>query len=408
MSAAPELKYKRALVIEDEKPLLDSLGRELERLGFQVEKVDGLGGARESLSRTTFDFVLCDIHLPDGNGMELLKQQPQFSVVGSHRQTAWAFITGDVSPELLEKAVRLGASDLLRKPFSRHDLVNLVHRVESGKSDVTREIMRIMEGITGIELRDDKRLLVETRLNHRARSLGFASDQEYLDYFREHRNEEIPQLISVVSTHTTEFFRHPEQFEVLTHRILPELERLRKGAQIRIWSAACSTGEEPYSIAAVAARYFWTRGRDPERELPRLVDILGTDIDFRSLDQARNGVYTAGEISKVAPELLRFTFDAGHGELAGQYRIKDPLHQLCRFEQLNLLSPVYRHKGFHIVFIRNVLMYFRRSLAEEILEKVIRSMAPGGYLFLAESEDSLGLKKGLRPVARSVYQVADR
>lgn len=88
--------------------------------------------------------------------------------------------------------------------------------------------------------------------------------------------------------------------------------------------------------------------------------------------------------------------------------MKDRLHQLCRFEQLNLLSPVYRHRRFQIVFIRNVLMYFKRSVAEETLAKILQQLSDGAYLFLGESEDPLGLKLGLHPIARSVYQVAKR
>jgi chemotaxis protein methyltransferase CheR len=397
---------KKALIIEDEEFTREALNRELTKLGFEVRCASCLKETQSIFAENKpFDLILSDIHLPDGNVLNYLSSLSNSSSEVT-KSGPWIFITGDSSPDLLQKVIESGGFDLLRKPFSRSDLRGLLERITSREKDPVRDIMDFMEGISGIRLGDPKKMLVEGRLHQRARELGLSRLDEYFEYFRAHRHEEVAELVSLVSTHTTEFFREADHFEFLVKQALPTL--LQAGRPLRIWSAACSSGEEVYTLAMVTHSQFLAPGQVNKymsvHGLKPQIDILGTDLDPRSIQKAINGVYPALALQKIPAPLAKTYTDRGTGDLAHWIRIKNDLHQICRFRSANLLSPEWPVKAADIIFLRNALMYFPPDLALKVVERVRDLLPPEGYLFLGHSEAGLGIKANLELVAPAVYR----
>lgn|GEM_PF-5041114 len=287
-----ELK-KLVLIIEDDEFVRAALGREMERLGFECRQASDLSSARILLqSVNPYDLVLSDIHLPDGNALDFLKSM-KANAVHEKPGSPWIFITGDPNPDLVKKSTEAGGIDLLRKPFSRSDLRTLLERLSSRNQNPWTDINKLIEELSGIRLGEQKRMLVEGRVHQRAREPKLNGVEAYLSYFKIHRSEEAQALLSLVSTHTTEFFREPDHFKFLCDHALPEL--FASGRPIRIWSAACSSGDEVYSIAMAihARRLSGPPHSHPSLNsgLPMQIDIIGTDLDPRSVKKASNGVY---------------------------------------------------------------------------------------------------------------------
>ena len=397
---------KLVLIIEDDEFVRVALGREMVRLGFDCRQAPDLNSARVLLqSSNPFDLVLSDIHLPDGNALEFLK-----SLKAKHANPPsnppWIFITGDPSPDLVKKSTEAGGIDLLRKPFSRSDLRTLLERLSIRNQDPLIDITTLIEELSGIRLGEQKRMLVEGRVHQRARELNLNGVAAYLSYFKSHRSEEAQALLSLVSTHTTEFFREPDHFEFLCDRVLPELFSTRR--PIRVWSAACSSGEEVYTIAMAIHNKFLSGPADSRPTLnsglPMQIDILGTDLDPRSVQKANNGVYPVQALAKM-PENFRARYtDLGKGDLAGWIRVRNSIHDLCRFQSSNLLAAEWPVKAADVIFLRNVLMYFPVELALKVVERMTSLLPQDGYLFLGHAESGLGLKAGLELVAPAVYR----
>jgi chemotaxis protein methyltransferase CheR len=251
-----------------------------------------------------------------------------------------------------------------------------------------------------INLGEDKRVLVATRLSKRLRELGLASFAMYIALLRSPAGaEELPLLIDCISTNHTHFFREEKHFDFLRDRFLPDWRAnpAARGSTLRVWSAASSTGEEPYSVAIHLAEHLAQPGRGAWK-------IDATDISTRVLARARQGIYEGERLSGVNPELVRRYFQKGVGEWDGQFRVRPELRNCVNFHHLNLLAPPYPfQQPFHVILCRNVMIYFDRPTQTDLVAHLTDWLAPGGYLLVGHSESLGNIKHSLKPVQPAIY-----
>ena len=253
----------------------------------------------------------------------------------------------------------------------------------------------------GIYLKPEKRELLNARLGKRMRALGINSFREYYEYLsRDTSGEELVQMIDAVSTNFTSFFREKDHFDFLVSHVLPDLtSRKRRKQEVVIWSAASSSGEEPYTIALVTEDFFEKRAEGGYR-------ILATDVSTRVLAHAERGVYSMDRVVKVPERYLRKYFQKGHGSAAGHVRVKEHLRRRISFERFNLMDQFPWDGTLDIIFCRNTMIYFNRETQQRLVSKFYRALAPGGYLFIGHSESITGLKHEFVPTVSTVYQKA--
>jgi chemotaxis protein methyltransferase CheR len=248
----------------------------------------------------------------------------------------------------------------------------------------------------GIVLGPTKRQLVQGRLARRLRDLGLRSYQEYCEHLRRSGPEELVGLINALTTNVTSFFRENHHFDALADFMLPEaMERNAGSRRIRIWSAGCSTGEEPYSAAMV--------GTDV---LPPGWDfkVLATDIDSEVVGFAQQGIYPLDRVASLTPERLRQSFQKGVGLQAGKAIVKAQVRAAVTFRVLNLLHAWPMHGPFDVILCRNVMIYFDQTTRERLVERFAQMLAPGGYLCIGHSESIHGMSAPVRPVGRTIYR----
>jgi chemotaxis protein methyltransferase CheR len=232
---------------------------------------------------------------------------------------------------------------------------------------------------SGINLTERKKALMQSRLIKRLRVLNLENYKKYYNYLINNYDEEIVNLINCITTNKTDFFREPKHFDFLRETVLPEFEK-RKGEKLRIWSAGCSTGEEPYSIAMTIADYYKTR-RIPD------IKILATDIDTEVLNKAVSGIYKEENVDDLEPETLKKYFLKGRGSKEGLYIVKDQIKNMISFRRLNLLASSYpMRKLFDLVFCRNVIIYFDRKTRDEVIDRFYNYLSDSGYFFAGHSE----------------------
>ncbi|RMF68904.1 MAG: protein-glutamate O-methyltransferase CheR [Calditrichaeota bacterium] len=252
----------------------------------------------------------------------------------------------------------------------------------------------------GIVLSEQKRSLIVGRLNRILRQNGHRSFKEYYDYVVADRSgRALSALVDRISTNHTYFYREKEHFDYLLEQVLPELSdrgRREQRKVLRIWCSACSSGEEPYTLAMLLCEFFgsdlhaWDTG------------ILATDISTRMLAIAKEGIYSAENVARLPEQLRDKYFDAVEG---GRWRVKKALKELVVFRRLNLIRNEYPFKGrFHIVFSRNVMIYFDESTRNRLVARYHRYMEPDGYLFVGHSESLGQNNRFYRYVRPAVYQ----
>lgn len=248
----------------------------------------------------------------------------------------------------------------------------------------------------GIFLRPGKAVLVQARLAKRLRELGLPSEREYLARLRgAEGDDELVRFLDAISTNFTHFFREPDHFESLAQ----EATRAFKGGQrrFRYWCAACSSGEEPYTVAMVLDPILG--GCDWK--------ILATDISTRVLAIAAEGVYGIAEVASV-PERLRAKYfeRAGGADLEARWRVSDVLRSRIVFRRLNLAQRPYPLKGpLDAGFLRNVMIYFDREMRQSVVSELERLLRPGAPLYIGHSETLNGIQTRLRSERPSVYRV---
>jgi chemotaxis protein methyltransferase CheR len=249
----------------------------------------------------------------------------------------------------------------------------------------------------GIVLGPSKRQLVQGRLARRLRELGLKTFSQYCEHVRDSGPEELVSLINAITTNVTSFFRESHHFEQLAKRMLPEaMTRNAQSRRIRIWSAGCSSGEEPYSIAMSVAE-----SMPPGQRWD--LKILATDIDSEMVSTAASGVYTEDRINGVSPERQLRWMQHGAGENSGMLKMKSELISLITFRTLNLLGEWPVSGPFDVIFCRNVMIYFDQPTREKILMRFARLLAPGGYLCIGHSESIHGTNMPYRLVGRTIY-----
>lgn len=248
---------------------------------------------------------------------------------------------------------------------------------------------------SGIALNQGKETLVAARLGKRMRLLGLADYKDYYQYVLDHeRQGEVSLLLDAISTNFTSFFREPDHFDLLRAQARQWVEAGQQ--RLRIWSAACATGEEPYSMAIVLQEI--CQGHDCD------LKILATDISVRALELAYAGVYDLERVEPIAPELRRRYLEEVDTEVGTGYRVRDELRALVVFKRLNLSKPPLPLRGpMDIIFCRNVMIYFDNIVRQKLIDEAYRLLKPGGYLVVGHSESLKGVSGHFRVVGPSVY-----
>jgi chemotaxis protein methyltransferase CheR len=248
---------------------------------------------------------------------------------------------------------------------------------------------------SGIAINANKIALVTARVGKRMRELSIENHKDYLHHvLADESGEEMVRLLDCISTNVTSFFRENDHFVFLADAVRRWLDEKKTG--LRFWSAASSTGEEPYSLAMTVL--------DAADDARIDVKILGTDISTKVLDICRKGAYDAKKAESVPPEYRTRFFDrVGSGD-KGSYEVKEAVKRLVSFARLNLSQPPFPMKGpFDAVFCRNVMIYFDNTVRKGLLDECYRMLKPGGYLFVGHAETLTGILSEFKPVAPSIY-----
>jgi chemotaxis protein methyltransferase CheR len=259
-------------------------------------------------------------------------------------------------------------------------------------------IRHVINENAGIVLGPNKRQLVQGRLARRLRELGLASYEAYCDHVRESGPEELVGLINALTTNVTAFFRENHHFQAMAAYMIPEaLKRNEASRRLRIWSAGCSTGEEPFCLAMILAE-----SMPPGQRWD--VKILATDIDSDVIEAARSGIYPVDRLASVPPERMKRYFRRGTGAQAGNAQVQPELSRLITFNTLNLLKPWPMRGPFDIIFCRNVMIYFDQTTRETLVSRFGSMLAAGGYLCLGHSESIHAGTAPFRLVGKTIYR----
>lgn len=257
-------------------------------------------------------------------------------------------------------------------------------------------VQKLIHARAGIALADSKQDMVYSRLVRRLRATGIDSFKAYLDWLEQGGDaDEWQAFTNALTTNLTAFFRESHHFESLSTL----LKARPRGERTLLWSAAASTGEEPYSIAMTVAEAYGT--------LTPPVTILATDIDTQVLATAERGVYPLDRIEKLSAERQRKFFRRGTGSNEGYCRVIDELRAMIRFRPLNLLDKHWPMKGpFQAIFCRNVMIYFDKPTQLDIITRFVPRMAPDSLLYAGHSESFFHAAHLIRPLGRTVYAAA--
>ncbi len=257
-------------------------------------------------------------------------------------------------------------------------------------------IARLVYDACGINLHEGKRALVAARLQKRLRHGGFRTFRQYIRYVRtDATGREMTALLDAIATNHTSFFREPRHFEFLAGTVLPPL--VARTGPLSIWSAGCSTGEEPYTIAMLLLDQLGVGAGQRVR-------LTATDLSTRALATASAGVYKSARLDEVPPGYSSRYFVKGVRTQHGFVRLTPTVRTLVEFKWGNLLEPGDLPASQDVIFCRNVMIYFDRAVQQRVIAGLEQRLAPGGYLFVSHSESLGSVDHGLRWVAPSIYQ----
>jgi chemotaxis protein methyltransferase CheR len=251
----------------------------------------------------------------------------------------------------------------------------------------------------GIKMPDIKRVMLQGRLLKRIRELKMNSYSEYKEYFfsEEGQKNELYNFLSVVTTNKTDFFREPVHFDFLSKEILPQYVADGK-RKINIWSAACSSGEEPYTISIVLNEFI-------ERNAGFSFSILGTDISSNVLNKAMLGIYSEKTVDVIPMHLKRKYFLRSKDRHNPTVRVVPQLQRNISLKYQNLMDSVYDiTEKYDVIFCRNVLIYFDHETQEKVINKLCRHLIPGGYLFIGHSESVANMDVPLQSVKPTIFK----
>jgi len=263
------------------------------------------------------------------------------------------------------------------------------------RSEDFQRISEIVYQHSGIRLKAGKEELVRSRLMKRLHVLGMPDFSAYLRHIHGDRNrQELRTLIDCLTTNKTSFFREKQHFNFTQKHILPELSK--KKSHLRIWSAGCSSGEEPYSIAMLLHDQW------PEVNAAD-VRILATDISGMMLARARAGEYDKESMADIPPAYLSKYFASTTTASGKMYRLQDRIKSYVRFARLNLMDDWPMKGPFDLIFCRNVMIYFDASTQRRLVQRFFRLLTPGGYFFVGHSESLLANAGGFKYICPATY-----
>lgn len=261
-----------------------------------------------------------------------------------------------------------------------------------------QKIRKMVLEHTGICLSEIKKDMIYSRLSRRLRQLKLESFATYLDLLEPNDNDEIGNFINSVTTNLTSFFREQHHFDYLKSTALPRLMQLNSDTRkIRIWSAGCSTGEEPYSLAitvkeAIPDNLGWD------------VKILATDLDTNVIATGSEGVYSLERVNGLPASVLKRWFYRGKGSRSGYVRASAELRDMILFKQLNLMGQWPVNPGVDIIFCRNVVIYFDKPTQAKLFDRYANILRPDGYLFVGHSETLYKVSDRFQLLGKTIYQ----
>lgn len=273
--------------------------------------------------------------------------------------------------------------------------------ISSELKDIDYErISRLVYEQCGINLHEGKKELVKARLGKRLREGNFKSFGEYYRYVTtDDGTAELISMIDSLSTNLTYFFREESHFQKLRNMIKLMVKTSNQGRlseKLRIWSAGCSTGEEPYSLAMTVC--------ESVNGLSGDVKIMATDISTRVLQTADKGIFGKERLKNVPPAILKKYFQMGSGSCEGQFLIKKNIRDMVQFSRFNLMDTPPPNYRFDIIFCRNVMIYFDKATQEALVRRFHQCLNKGGHLFVGHSESLTGLSHELKYIEPSVYR----
>ncbi len=250
---------------------------------------------------------------------------------------------------------------------------------------------------TGISLSEHKRDLVYGRLSRRLRSLGLEGFNEYCALLKDNPESELEQFSNAITTNLTSFFREKHHFEFLAETLLPQLLSNTSKPRLRIWSAGCSTGEEPYSIAITL--------REALPNIDNLdIQILATDLDSDVISKASSGIYTESRVEGLPNKQLKHWFKKGTGNQQGNVKVSSDLRNMITFRQLNLMHDWPMQGKFDVIFCRNVVIYFDKPTQSTLFDRFANMLQPQAHLFIGHSETMHKVSERFSLIGKTIYE----
>jgi chemotaxis protein methyltransferase CheR len=279
-------------------------------------------------------------------------------------------------------------------------LINQIYKAELSLDDFNK-LSSFIYRESGIKMPLVKRVMLQSRLQKRLKELKMTSFREYCNYVfsQDGLNNEIIHMLDVVSTNKTDFFREPVHFDYLASNILPEfIKSSRLNKNLKVWSAGCSSGEEPYTIAIVLFEFM---ERNPNFDF----SIYSTDISTKILQVAIDGIYKDDRVIGIPLELKRKYFLRSKDRENPTVRVNPYVRNKVRFDRLNFMDNSYNiSDSFDVVFCRNVLIYFDRETQEKVINRICTKINLGGYFFLGHSESIMNMDLPLRQIKPTIFQ----
>lgn len=260
-----------------------------------------------------------------------------------------------------------------------------------------RKAADLVKSLAGIHLTDGKRELVSARLAKRLRALGLSTLNDYLDVVKEDKTQdELVMMLDALTTNLTSFWRESDHFDFVVEQLLPKFEA-RSQNEIRIWSAGCSTGEEPYGLAMLML------GNMKNAQNSKL-KILATDLSTRVLETAKRGKYGEERVKNIPPDLRNKFVTKESGPHGAIYSINPNVRSTITFGRLNLMESWPMKGPFDMIFCRNVMIYFDKPTQKQLVERFGQLLRSGGTLFVGHSESLAGVQHSFRYLRPTIYE----
>lgn len=276
--------------------------------------------------------------------------------------------------------------------------LHLTHTVELSDRQFN-EISKLVFNLAGIDLNPSKKQLVKARLNSRLRELSLPSFDAYLQFLKNDKTgNELVTMLDSISTNLTSFFREGHHFAFLRQEVLPKImSQSTNSRRVRIWSAGCSSGQEPYSIAITLQEAIQqTTGWD--------IKILATDLSTRVLNKAAAGVYPQDQVTGIPKQVLFRHFDKLKSKHDVAWQIKPAVRNMITFGRLNLMEKWPMRGPFDVIFCRNVMIYFKKDTQNVLVNRYFDLLNPGGIMFLGHSESLAGTSNKFKYVKPTIYR----